>query len=157
MLCACMLSHARLFETLCTVAYQTALFMEFSRQEYWKWLPFPNPGDLPDPGIEPVSLASPELAVGFFTTTPPGKPHLVPRRCLINVCWMRTYDNVDSFPRAWWEFLVIRKNFLKESVDELEAREGAVFPAQAGWICSTPACRMAIFVLQLRKAAFIAP
>ena len=44
--------------------------MEFSRQEYWNRLPFPTPGDLPDPGIELVSLA---LAGRFFTTEPPAK------------------------------------------------------------------------------------
>ena len=53
------------------VARQVPLFMAFSRQEYWSELPFPSPGDLPDPGIEPVS---PELAHGFFTTEPHGKP-----------------------------------------------------------------------------------
>ena len=47
--------------------------MEFSRQEYWSGFPFPSPGDLPDPGIEPASLVSPALAGGFFTTAPPGK------------------------------------------------------------------------------------
>ena len=41
--------------------------MGFSRQEYWNGLPFPPPGDLPDPGIEPMSPASPALAGGFFT------------------------------------------------------------------------------------------
>jgi len=41
----------------------------FSRQEYWRGLPFPFPGDLPDPGIEPMSLMSPELAGRFFTTS----------------------------------------------------------------------------------------
>ena len=46
------------------------------RQEYWSGLPFPTPGDLPDPGIEPASLASPTLAGGFFTTLPPGKPFI---------------------------------------------------------------------------------
>ena len=45
--------------------------MGFSRQEYWSGLPFPSPGDLPDPGTEP---RSPALAGGFFTTEPPGKP-----------------------------------------------------------------------------------
>ena len=40
--------------------------MEFSKQEYWSELPFPPPGDLPDPGIEPASLMSSALAVGFF-------------------------------------------------------------------------------------------
>ena len=43
--------------------------MEFSRQEYWSGLPCPPPGDLPDPGTEPVSLLSPALAGGFFTTS----------------------------------------------------------------------------------------
>ena len=41
--------------------------MGFSRQEYWNELPVPTPGDLPDPGVEPVSLASPALAGRFFT------------------------------------------------------------------------------------------
>ena len=43
--------------------------MGFSRQEYWSGLPFPTPGDLPNPGIEPMSLASPTLAGGFFPTS----------------------------------------------------------------------------------------
>ena len=43
-------------ETLWTVACQASLFMEFSRQEYWNGLPLSLPGDLPDPGIEPMSL-----------------------------------------------------------------------------------------------------
>ena len=55
------------FPTLWTVARQTSLSMGFSRQEYWSGLPFPSPGDLPDPGIEPVS---PVLAGGFFITEP---------------------------------------------------------------------------------------
>ena len=48
--------------------------MGFSRQEYWNGLPFPPPGDLPDPGIEPASLVSPALVGGFFTTESPGRP-----------------------------------------------------------------------------------
>ena len=55
---------ARLYPTLCdpmTGARQTPLSMEFSRQEYWSGLPFPSPGSLPDPGIEPGSLTSPTL------------------------------------------------------------------------------------------------
>ena len=43
--------------------------MEFSRQEYWSGLPFPIPGDFPDPGIKPWFLTSPALAGGFFTTS----------------------------------------------------------------------------------------
>ena len=49
--------------------------MGFSRKEYWSGLPFPPPGDLLDPGIEPMSLAPPSLASKFFTPAPPGKPY----------------------------------------------------------------------------------
>ena len=51
------LSRVQLFVTPWTVAYQVALSMGFSRQEYWSGLPFPSPGDLPNPGIEPGSPA----------------------------------------------------------------------------------------------------
>ena len=53
---------------------QGSSVLGFSRQEYWSGLSFPPPGDLPDPGIEPVASASPALAGGLFTTVPPGKP-----------------------------------------------------------------------------------
>ena len=62
-------SGVRLFETLWTVAHQVPLSMGSCRQEYWSGLLFTSPGDLPDPGIEPASLASPALAVGFFVTS----------------------------------------------------------------------------------------
>ena len=73
-----MLSHSvggSLFVTPWTVAHQVPLSMELSRQEYWSGLPFPPPGDLPDSGIEPTSLAShvSYIAGRFFTSTPPGK------------------------------------------------------------------------------------
>ena len=61
-------NHVQLFATPWTVVHQAPLFMGFSRQEYWSGLPCPPPGDLPDPGIEPVSLMSPAWAGGFFTT-----------------------------------------------------------------------------------------
>ena len=57
-----------------SVAHQVPLFMEFSRQEYWSGLPFPSPGDLPNPGTKPTSLASPALAGGFFTHRATWKP-----------------------------------------------------------------------------------
>ena len=60
---------------LCMLSCQAPLSMGFSRQEYWRGLPFPPPGDLPHPGTEP---ASPALAGGFLTTEPPGKPLLTP-------------------------------------------------------------------------------
>ena len=68
------LSHVWLFVTPWTVAHQAPLSMRWSWQEYWSGLPFSPPGDLPNPGIEPMSPVSPALAGGFFTTLPPGKP-----------------------------------------------------------------------------------
>ena len=65
------LSHVWRFVTPWTIACQALLSMGFSRREYWSRLPFPPPGDLSDPGIEPTSLASPALAREFFTTVPP--------------------------------------------------------------------------------------
>ena len=69
---ACMLRYytrVQLFATPWTVAHQTPPSMEFSKQEYWSELPFPLPGVLPNPGIEPMSLLSPSLAGGFLTTS----------------------------------------------------------------------------------------
>ena len=63
-------SRVLLFATPCTVAYQAPLSMGFSRQEYWSGLPFPSPGDLPNPGIEP---RSPALEPDALTSEPPGK------------------------------------------------------------------------------------
>ena len=59
--CAQLLSRVQLFATLWTVASQAPLSMGFSQQEYWSGLPFPTPGDLSLPGIEPASLTSPAL------------------------------------------------------------------------------------------------
>ena len=69
-----MLSYVQLSAAPWAVAHQAPLSMRFLRQEYWSGLPFPPPGDRPSPGIEPVSLASPALTGGFFTTESPGKP-----------------------------------------------------------------------------------
>ena len=59
-----------------TVAYQVSPSMGFPRQEYWRGLPFPSPGNCPNTGIEPASLISLALAGRFFTTEPPGKPNI---------------------------------------------------------------------------------
>ena len=66
------------FVTLGTVAHQAPLFMGFPRQEYWSGLPFPSPGDLPDPGIEP---RSPALQMDSLPSELPGKPQ--PLRILL--------------------------------------------------------------------------
>ena len=63
------LSRVRLFAIPWTVVYQASLSMGFSRQEYWSGLPFPSPGDLPDPGIKP---RSPALQGDALPSEPPG-------------------------------------------------------------------------------------
>jgi len=72
--CAQLLSHVQLFCDTWIVAFKAHLSMGFHRQEYWNGLPFPSPGDLPHPGIEPSSPAYPALVGRFFTIEPPGKP-----------------------------------------------------------------------------------
>ena len=62
-------SRVWLCVTLWTVACQAPLSMGFSRQEYWSGLPCHTSGDLPNPGIKPMSLMSPGLATGFFTSS----------------------------------------------------------------------------------------
>ena len=105
-LCVCvwaqLLSHVQLFVTLWTISCQAPLSTGFSRQEYWRGLPFPATRDYPDPEIEPMSPASPALAGGFFTTEPPGKLYscYLPTKSLANNrssfrCWM------DRWMDAW--------------------------------------------------------
>ena len=72
-LCSILLSHVWFFATPWTIAHQAPLFTELSRPEYYSELPFPILGDIPDPGIELASLASPALADWFFATAPPRK------------------------------------------------------------------------------------
>ena len=75
-----------------TVAYQASLSVGFPRQEHWGGLPFPSAGHLPNPGIEPASLA---LAGGFLTSEPPGKPseHYV--------CMLSRFSCVQLFATPW--------------------------------------------------------
>ena len=57
-----------------TIARQAPQSVKFSRQEYWNGLPFPSPGDLPDPGVEP---RSPTLQADALPSEPPGKPTML--------------------------------------------------------------------------------
>ena len=67
-------SRAQLFAMPWTVAHQAPLSMRFSRQEYWSGLPFPSPGDLPNPGIKPGFSA---LQAESLPSEPPGKAPIV--------------------------------------------------------------------------------
>ena len=69
-MCIQALSHVQLFATPQTVTCSAPMSMSFSKQEYWSGLPLPSPGELQDPGTEPLSPGS--LAPA---TMPPGKPH----------------------------------------------------------------------------------
>ena len=81
------LSCAQLFVTHWTVAHQAPLSLRFFRQEYWSEFPFSPPGDLPYPGIEPVSLMSPALVVGSLPLLPSGKPHKNGRETICKYCF----------------------------------------------------------------------
>ena len=78
------LSRVRLFATLWAVARQAPLSMGFSRQEYWSGLPFPSPGDLPNPGIEP---GSPALWADSLTAELPGKPLGILEKSCATICF----------------------------------------------------------------------
>ena len=99
--CVKSLSRIRLFATPWTIARQAPLSMGFSRQEYWSGLPFPSPGDLPDPGIEPES---PALLVDALSSEPPGKPILLHGKCFFTYLAVYRYEIVNfqvcMFPRA---------------------------------------------------------
>ena len=90
------LSRVRLFATPWTVAYQAPPSMEFSRQEYWSGLPFPSPGDLPDPGIKPWS---PALEADTLPFEPPGKPFHA-KMGTIRTEMARTYQKQKRFRRG---------------------------------------------------------
>ena len=77
--------------TLWAVAHRATLSMGFSRQEYWSGLPSPPQGDLPDPGIEPMSPVSPALEEDSLPTEPPGKPIYIACQMKINTM-EKNYD-----------------------------------------------------------------
>ena len=110
------LSHVRLCATPWTVARQAPLSIGVSRQEYWSGLPFPSPGDLPNPGIEPQS---PTLQADVLTSEPPGKP-----KGLVPLCFAhaRTHarTHTQSCPRLCdpvEEFCRPDRSFLPSAAD----------------------------------------
>ena len=86
------LSRVRLFATPRTVAHPIPPSMGFSRQEYWNGLPFPSPGDLPNPGIKPES---PTFQADALTSEPPGKPSAAAKS--LQSC-PTLYDSRDGSP-----------------------------------------------------------
>ena len=86
-------SRVQLFATLWTVACKSPLSMGFSRQEYWSGVSCPPPGDLPSPGIEPVSLMSPILGGRFFIVSTTCKTHIT---CKLNHMKLLVFDKTYS-------------------------------------------------------------
>ena len=98
-MCVCMVSHVRLFAAVCTIACQTLLSMGLSWQKYWRGLPFPTAGDLPNPGIKPVSLMSLALAGDSLPPMPSGKPLHVYTCVTLKATleWVGLYYSDDQF------------------------------------------------------------
>ena len=94
--CVKLLSLIRLFATPWTVGHQTPLSMRFSRQEYWSGLPFPSPGDLPDPRIEP---RSPALQADALPSESPGR--LLTLDCAQIDCVKLLEKHSNRLPTAW--------------------------------------------------------
>ena len=97
------LSRVRLFATPWTVAYQAPPSMGFSRQEYWSGLPFPSPGDLPNPGIKP---RSPALQTDALLSEPPRKPIGYPGT---NPPWIPRKNYVQLVTETISKFLYFNK------------------------------------------------
>ena len=93
-LCAQLLSLVQLLEIPWTVACQAPLSMEFSRQEYWNGLPFPPPGDLPNPGIKLTSPASPALAVDSLPLSHLGSPVYIQIYVIYNISKSYVYSRL---------------------------------------------------------------
>ena len=140
-MCVCMCVRVRTLS--CSVGsyslwphglWDARLSVGFPRQEYWSGLPFPNPGDLPNPGTEPMSLASPAFVGRFFTIAPPGKPHMIWRTftpLILSPVWKllrgRDYSPFPSLPTpCTWHWNVLAETL----VSVLERR---VNHCMGGW------------------------
>ena len=86
---ACVLSCVRLFVTPWPVARQSSMYMGFFRQEFWRWVPFPSPGDLPNQGIKLMSPVSPALQADSLLLSLWGSPFTLLLPCLLQTLKLR--------------------------------------------------------------------
>ena len=100
-------SRVQLFATPWTVAHQAPPSMEFSRQEYWSGLPFPSPGDLPNPGIEP---GSPALQADTLPSELPGKPQT---NQTTNQMWTQNKNSSDKQVYGNWFVQTLSQKLLR--------------------------------------------
>ena len=136
-------SCVQLFAILWTVACQAPPSMEFSRQEYWSGLPFPSPGDLPNPGIK---LRSPALQADALTSEPPGKPHII-----IIIPYLSSYTLLISlsimdsqllnyiYSKVIWK--VIEISIWKENEDDSSQTWRKEWMQERMWTQWSPKCR----------------
>ena len=108
-------SHVRLFATLSTVAHQAPLPMGFSRQEYYRGLPCPPPGDLPNPGIKSTSLTSPALTGGFFTTSATWETRSLSKRLLIAFICQGWKQKLWSTHYSIWAYELMNRDWCCDS------------------------------------------
>ena len=106
------LSCAQLFATPWTAGHQAPLSMRFSRQGYWSGLPFPSPGDLPNPGIEP---RSPVLQADSLLSELQGKPHSLLEKCKSKLQW-----DIISHQSEWLSSKSLQTINAGESVEKRE-------------------------------------
>ena len=134
------LSHIQLFATLWTVAHQAPPPVVFSRQEYWSGLPFTSPGGLPNPGVEPMSLASPASTSRLFTTVPPGGLEVLPylQTHRFHGCWQKAWE-------AWitdkWQ-LTNHSNSSNQSINFCLVPQALLPTGQSEEDQGMPACAM---------------
>ena len=118
-MCA-VLNRVRLFETPWTIVHQAPLSMGFFRHDYWSGLPFPSPGNLPHPGVEPKSPGSPALAGGFFITELPAKPQGVKCHSTIYLLLqlLKNYCAHSFYPTEHVKELNSYKSFRSSQTDQ---------------------------------------
>ena len=98
-----------------TTACQVSMSMQFPRQEYWSGLPCPPPGDLPGPGIKPMSPASPALQANFLSTELPGKPRYL-YHFLVSITYWATGDENDFLKSRNVSLYILGHTILKQLV-----------------------------------------
>ena len=125
------------FVTPWIVTRQTPLSMEFPRQAYYSGLPFHSPGDIPDPGIEPMSPVSPTLASGFFTTRKPKMSHLGSPK------WIKVGDYFHPNPTdlEWGRVVSLKEN------NDVLAKLRVMDEWQSGTVASTRESLLVIVTL----------
>ena len=146
-------SHVWLCATIWTVACQAPLSMGFSKQQCWSGLPCPSPGDFPIPGIEPGSLMSPALAVGFFTTSATWETlrghYLNIKRCscwqeldkLVGILWLSLYSLVRNEKLCHVSCHCVTPNEVQcqRASCDVKLRMGVLAAAQSAWKSTTVA------------------